>query len=80
MDNDSTTIAIVRATVDPDTSITSDSNYTKKGSTSSLVNLSTSHKVLKNLKVRSHIESCFTYCVKQAKGFTDQLSGSSPVW
>lgn len=39
-----------------------------------LVNRSTSHKVLKKLKVISHIERCFTYCVKQAKGCADLLS------
>lgn len=41
-----------------------------------LVNRRTLHKVLKKLKVRSHIERCFTYCVKQAKGCADQLSSN----
>ena len=47
MDNDSTTIARVRATVDPNISKKADSNHTKKGFTGSLVSLSTTHKVLK---------------------------------
>ncbi|XP_062590039.1 uncharacterized protein LOC134251653 [Saccostrea cucullata] len=61
MDNDSTTIARLRATVDPDIKKKVDSNHMKKGFTGSLVEISNTHKVLKNVKVRTHIERCFTY-------------------
>ena len=48
MDNDSTTIARLRATVDPDIKKKADINHTKKGFTGSLVELGNTHKVLKN--------------------------------
>lgn len=74
MDKDSTTIANMRDTVNPDISKQSDSNHTKKGFARILVNLSTSHKVLKNLKVRAHIQRWLTHCMKQARGCADHLS------
>ena len=73
MDNDSTTIARVRATVDPNIKKKCDSNHTRKGFTSKLIELSNIHKVLKNVKVRGHIERCFMYCVKQKQGHPIQL-------
>ena len=67
MDNDSATIARLRASVDPDIKKKPYINHTKKGILVSLVELSNTHKVLKNLKVRTHIERCFTYYVHQAE-------------
>jgi hypothetical protein len=61
MDNDSTTIARVRATVDPNITKRSDRNHTKKGLTGALMELANSHKVLKNQKVRGHIERCVIF-------------------
>ena len=46
MDNDSTTVARVRATIDPAIKKKSDSNHTRKGFTGSLIELSKTHKVL----------------------------------
>lgn len=74
MDNDSTTIARLRATVDPDIKKKVDSNHMKKGFTGSLVEISNTHKVLKNVKVRTHIERCFTYCVHQASEDPEKLA------
>lgn len=73
MDNDSTTIARVKATVDPNITKKSDSNHTRKGFTGKLVDMSTTYRVLKNVKVRGHIERCFMYCVKQRQGSPTQL-------
>lgn len=75
MDNDSTTIARVKATVDPAITKKSDSNHTLKGLTGSLVELGNTYKVLKNNRVRSHIERCFMYCVKQNSGNSTKLAG-----
>lgn len=50
MDNDSTTIARVKAQINPNISKRSDSNHTKKGFTGALVELSSAHKVLRNVK------------------------------
>ncbi|KAK3090923.1 hypothetical protein FSP39_015740 [Pinctada imbricata] len=74
MDNDSTTISRVKATVDPDITKKSDSNHTKKGFTGNLIDLSNTHKVLKNQKVRQHIERCFMYCIRQAGEDSEKLS------
>lgn len=74
MDNDSTTIARVKATVDPAITKKSDSNHTRKGFTGSLVELGNTYKVLKNNRVRSHIERCFMYCVKQNSGNSTKLA------
>lgn len=74
MDNDSTTIARVKATVDPTIKKKSDSNHTRKGFTGSLIELSKTHKALKNNRVRLHIERCFMYCVKQNSGKSTQLA------
>ncbi|XP_056006937.1 DNA polymerase III PolC-type-like [Ostrea edulis] len=74
MDNDSTTIARLRTTVDPDIKKKADSNHTKKGFTGSLVEMSSIHKVLKNVKVRTHIERCFMYCVRQAAENSEKLA------
>ena len=74
MDNDSTTIVRLRATVDPDIKKKADINHTKKGFTGSLVELSNTHKVLKNFKVRTDIERCFTYCVHQAEEDSEKLA------
>lgn len=65
MANDSTTIARVKATVDPVITKNSDGNHTRKRFKGSLVELGNTYKVLKNNRVRSHIERCFMYCVKQ---------------
>ena len=46
MDNDSTKVSIVRATIDPAIKKKSDSNHTRKGFTGSLIELSKTHKVL----------------------------------
>ncbi|XP_055999332.1 uncharacterized protein LOC125677071 [Ostrea edulis] len=73
MDNDSTTIARVKATVDPHITKRADRNHTKKGFTGALMELANTHKLLKNQKVRGHIERCFTYCVQQNKGKAKQL-------
>lgn len=58
MDNDSTTIARVKATVDPNIRKKCDSN---------------TFKALKNVKVRGHVERCFMYCVKQNQEKSTQL-------
>ena len=74
MDNDSTTIARLRATCDPDIKKKADINHTKKGFTGSLVVLGNTHKVLKTFKMRTHIERCFTYCVHQAEESPEKLT------
>ena len=51
MDNDSTTIPRIKATVDSNITKRSDSNHTKKGFTGALYDLGSTHKVLKNSKV-----------------------------
>lgn len=68
MENDSITIARVKAQVNPNISKRSDRNHTKKGFTGALVELSSAHKVLRNVKVRGHMERCFMYCIQQNKG------------
>lgn len=73
MDNDSTTIARVKVQVNPNISKRSDSNHTKKGFTSALVELSSAHKVLRNVKVRGHMERCVMYCIQQNKDNPSQL-------
>ncbi|XP_062603151.1 uncharacterized protein LOC134264915 [Saccostrea cucullata] len=73
MDNDSTTIAHVKATVDPTINKRADKNHTRKGFTGALIELANTHKVLKNQKLRSHIERCFTYCVQQNRGKAKDL-------
>lgn len=74
MDNDSTTIARVKSTVDQNITKRCDSNHTRKGFTASLIELSKAHKLLRNTKVRSHIERCFTYSISQNKGQPEQLA------
>ncbi|XP_048749762.1 uncharacterized protein LOC125647095 [Ostrea edulis] len=74
MDNDSTTIARVKSTVDKSITKRCDSNHTKKGFTASLIELSKTHKLLRNTKVRTHIERCFTYSVSQNRGEPEQLA------
>jgi hypothetical protein len=73
MDNDSTTLARVKAVVNPNISKKSDSNHTKTGFTGNLVDLSNKHKVLRNVKVMSHIERCFMYCVRQNENNEQRL-------
>lgn len=74
MDNDSTTIARVKATVDPNIRKKCNySNHTRKGFTGKLVDMSNTFKALKNVKVRGHVERCFMYCVKQNQGKSTQL-------
>lgn len=73
MDNDSTTIAKVKATVSPNIEKRADRNHTKKGFTGALLELGNTHKLLKNPKLRSHIERCFTYCIQQNRGQAKQL-------
>ena len=65
IDNDSTTIARVKAIVNPNIKRKSDSNHSEKGVTGALVELSSTHKALRNIKARGHIEECFIYCVHQ---------------
>lgn len=76
MDNDSTTIARVKSTVDQNITKRCDSNHTRKGFTASLIELSKAHKLLRNTKVRSHIERCFTYSISQNKGQQEQLANA----
>lgn len=73
MDNDSTTIAYIKATVDPTINKRADKNHTRKSFTGALIELANTHKVLKNQKLRSHIERCFTYCVQQNRGKAKDL-------
>lgn len=73
MDNDSTTIGKVKATVSPNIEKRADRNHTKKGFTGALLELGNTHKLLKNPKFRSHIERCFTYCIQQNRGQAKQL-------
>lgn len=69
MDNDYTTIARLKATVDITISKQADKNHTIKGFTNSLFEHSYRYKILKKpTKVRSHIEKCFIYCISQNKG------------
>lgn len=78
MDNDSTTIARLRTTVilmsGSDIKKKADSNHTKKGFTGSLLEMSSINKVLKNVKVRAHVERCFMYCVRQAAENSEKLA------
>lgn len=74
MDNDSTTIARVKSTVDQIITKRCYSNHTRKGFTASLIELSKAHKLLRNTKVHSHIERCFTYSISQNKGQPEQLA------
>ncbi|XP_061183916.1 uncharacterized protein LOC133192080 isoform X3 [Saccostrea echinata] len=74
MDNDSTTIARVKSTVDKNIRKQCDSNHTKKGFTASLIELSKTQKLLRNTKVCSHIERCFSYSISQNKGQREQLA------
>lgn len=77
MDNDSATTARLRASVDPDIKKKPYINHTKKGFPGSLVELSNTHRVLKKLKVRTHIEWCFTYYVHQAEENSENMAS---VW
>ncbi|XP_069135615.1 uncharacterized protein [Argopecten irradians] len=74
MDNDSTTIARVKATVDHSITKKSDGNHIRKGLGGSLVELSKTHKVLRNYKVRTHIERCFMYSIRQNQNNATQLA------
>ena len=73
MDNDSTTMAKIRAEVDPSVNKKADRNHTKKSFTGALIELSNSHKTLRNVKVRTHIDRCFAYCLQQHQGNPEQL-------
>lgn len=68
MDNDYTTIARVKATMDPNIRKKCDSIHSRKSFPGKLVNMRKSPKALKNVKVRGHVERCFMYCVKQNQG------------
>ena len=74
MENDSTKVSRVRATIDPAIKKKSDSNYTRKGFTGSVIEFRKTHKVLKNTRVRRHIERCFMYCVKQNRVNSTKLA------
>ena len=74
MDNDSTTISRIKATVDNSISKRSDRNHTRKGFTGSLYELSNTHKALKNSKLRNHIGKCFTYCISQNRNQPVELA------
>jgi hypothetical protein len=67
MDNDSTTIARARAEVDHDLKKRSDKNHTKKALMSSLIEMSTKRKNLKNYKVRNYIVRNVMYAAAQNK-------------
>ena len=72
MDNDSTTIARLRATVDPDIKqkkLMLISIIQRKDLLAVWLN-----SALKNFKVRTHIERCFTYCVHQAEENSEKLA------
>lgn len=73
MDNDSTTVARVKATVDGDIEKRPDKNHTRKSFTSTLYELSRTHKELKNNKLRNHIEKCFMYCISQNRDRPEEL-------
>ena len=84
---ESTTIARVRAAVNPNIKKQCDSNHSRKGFTSNLMEMmSNIHEVLKNVKVRGHNERFYMYCVKQKQGNPKQLdedlqkSCSKPLW
>jgi hypothetical protein len=64
MDNDTTTVARVHASVDP-TLKKSDQNHTKKSIIGALIDLGNTHKNLKNVKVRDYVVRCIMYAIKQ---------------
>ena len=74
MDNDSTTVARVRAPIDAAIKKKSDSSRTQKVFTGCLIEFSKTHKALKNTRVRLHIERCFMYCVKQNRRNSTKLA------
>ena len=73
MDNDSPTVARVKATVDSDIEKRPDKNHTRKSLTSTLYELSRTHKELKNNKLRNCIEKCFMYCISQNRDWSEEL-------
>lgn len=68
MDNDSTTIARARASIDPDLKKKSDRNHTIKSLVNMLIDLSTTHKKLKNPKLRNYLVRCIMYAIHQNQG------------
>ena len=76
MDNDSTTITRVRATVDANLQKKSDQNHTKKTLVGDLMELSSRHRNLKNKKVRDYITRCFMYAMLQNQENPEQLTAN----
>ena len=76
MDNDSTTIARAKATIDPELKKKSDQNHTKKSVINSLMDLSTTHKQLKNQNVRGYLGRCVMYAILQNQGNPMELSAN----
>ena len=71
MDNDSTTVARVKATF-----VQLTATYKRdpaKSFTSTLYELSRTHKELKNNKLRNHIEKCVMYCIIQNRDRPEEL-------
>ncbi|XP_063400480.1 uncharacterized protein LOC134685041 isoform X2 [Mytilus trossulus] len=74
-DEDSTTIARLRANVDKDITKVSDSNHVKKLLGNSLYEIRKKHKTL-TIKVIQYLQRCFNYILAQGKGNPDMIKES----
>ncbi|CAC5391328.1 unnamed protein product [Mytilus coruscus] len=74
-DEDSTTIARLRANVDKNITKVSDSNHIKKLLGNSLYEIKKKHKTL-TIKVIQNLQRCFNYILAQGKGNPDMIKQS----
>lgn len=72
-DEDSTTIARLRASVNPEIEKLSDNNHLKKLFGNALYNLRSSHSSL-TVTIIKYIQKCFNYAVAQGKGNPRQIA------
>ena len=75
MDNDTTTIARLRATVDPDILKMTDQNHTKKSIGSTLIEMSDKHKILRSHKTRGYFIRNIMYALGQNQGDEEGIRG-----
>lgn len=68
MDNDCTTLAHIHATIDKNLKKKTDTNHTKKSIVNALIEMSTKHKQLKNIKLRNYIVRSIMYTLQQNQG------------
>ena len=73
MDNDSTTISRARAEVHYELQKKCDRNHTKKALITSLIEMSRTHKILKNYKVRNYIARSTMYAISQNEGHPQKI-------